>query len=1009
MDDKQLKPYMIINEQYLTIRKIGQGGFGVVWRAYDFSLRNFVAIKELLKEYSEPKYVEMFYKEALIAKNIIHDNIVRVQHFWQGSNGSFYISMDYIAGNDLEHLISKCNKLNIKIPWELAVLICGGVLKAIDYANRLAKDTITGKPYGIVYRDISPGNVMISFDGNIKLSDFGIAKTADDLSEGIKQRIVTGKYAYMSPEQINGDPDIDHRSDIFSIGLVLYEMLTGHQLYSGETKDIKEQVLNQKFDPAKLDGLKLPDELVEAVAKSLEKNKESRYEKAIEMFRDLRRLLKGKETEELTQDLANFLARIEVEELNDENEVMEWVKNLNMQDVRSNPSTIKVNCKDFIVGSQQTVPEPEPLATAQPAPAVIPVQAPPPPPVPAPAEPEKNIEKTAKTEPRAIVSSQPKMQAKPAPSPVQPPKPSRPAHEPDARPKVEEKGKTVFEEVGDWLVTQFKVYKMMIKRGLLALAIAAVLFVVLDTIFHLTPMGKAIYSKLYPPDIVIETVPRGASITMKSRDGKPVLTDADTMQPVELRKVQPDTYVLVAEKEGFKKVERVVKIEEQAKGQKTQQRIVINFDFTLSINSDPVGAGVFIDGNKFNVTPCKAELVAGEHTVKLSMKGFEELGSLAKEVKDGQCNIDFTKPSQGEIFTGVDSRYWSYEIKTVNGETMFNITGHLFKKYSIDSVPKNMVVHIDGESRPRGNTPLSVPLKAGEYKMRFQDPDGRFEESVRNIAVTSDSEPNINVIMNKWVTLRVRSKDHPEEAFMTKVHVSGNGINISKDISTAKPIRLALPLATYKITFDGDNEYKTLLFKAVNIAEKSLIVGEMEYENARLKLVVKDDASDRPVADAYVWLASQLAGKTDAQGVWERDIKQGTTTVRIIAKGYVEKSMDYEVKNANRDEVVMRLVSDQPAIPAASTSTVTAPIVPGTGPAPAPPRQYQPLTTPAAPAVEQKRAVPAPASSNILPPAPQQPAGESNDVVTCANCGKKYPVGTRRPRFCTNCGKPFKY
>lgn len=998
MEDKQLKPYMIINEQYLTIRKIGQGGFGVVWRAYDFSLRNFVAVKELLKEYSEPKYVEMFYKEALIAKNIIHDNIVRVQHFWQGSNGAFYISMDYVAGNDLEHLIKKCNKLNIKIPWELAVLICGGVLKAIDYANRLAKDTITGKPYGIVYRDISPGNIIISFDGNIKLSDFGIAKTADDLSEGIKQRIVTGKYAYMSPEQIKGDPDIDHRSDIFSIGLVLYEMLTGQQLYSGETKDIKEQVLEQKFDPAKLDSLNLPEELVEAVAKAIDKNKENRYDKAIEMFRDLRRLLKGKETEELTQELASFLARVEAEELSDENEVMEWIKHLNMQDVRNNQSTIKVNCKDFIVGAQQTVPEP----VLEPIPSVTM-----PAPVAEPAAPEKTVDQAVKTEPRVIPAPQPK---KPVPPPVS--MPSKPVQsESDARPKAEEKGKTVFEEVGDWLVTKFKVYKMMIKRGLLALFIASVLFVVLDTMFHLTPMGKAIYSKLYPPDIVIETVPRGAAVTMKNRDGKPVVSNADTMNPVELRKVQPDTYVLTAEKEGFKKVERVVKIEEQSKDRKAQQKIVINFDFTLSINSEPQGAGVFIDGNKFNVTPCKAELVAGEHTVKLSLKGFEELGSLAKEVKEGQCNIDFTKPSQGEIFTGVDNRYWTYEIKTVNGETMFNITGHLFKKYSIDSVPKNMIVHIDGESKPRGNTPVAVPLKAGEYKIRFQDPDGRFEESVRTVGVTTDSEPNINVIMNKWVTLRVRSKDHPEEAFMTKVRVSGGGVNVVKDISTAKPIRLALPLATYKITFDGDNEYKTLLFKAVNIAEKSLIVGEMEYENARLKVVVKDDATDRPIADAYVWLASQLAGKTDAKGEWEREIKQGTTTVRIIAKGFVEKTVEYEVKNASKDELVMKLAPDQPVVPAVSTSTVRSPLIPtGNAPAasPAPAKQYLPLTTPA-PGAEPKKTAPPTAPATMLPPAPQQPASENNEVIVCPNCGKKYPVGARKPRFCTNCGKPFKY
>jgi serine/threonine-protein kinase len=85
---------LFINRQYVTVKRIGVGGFGTVWQAYDFSLRNFIAIKELLPEYAEPKFVEMFYKEALIAKNIIHDNIVRVQHFWKGFKRHFYVVLD---------------------------------------------------------------------------------------------------------------------------------------------------------------------------------------------------------------------------------------------------------------------------------------------------------------------------------------------------------------------------------------------------------------------------------------------------------------------------------------------------------------------------------------------------------------------------------------------------------------------------------------------------------------------------------------------------------------------------------------------------------------------------------------------------------------------------------------------------------------------------------------------------------------------------------------------------
>ena len=242
-DKKNIKLGLFINNQYIIVQKIGVGGFGIVWLAYDFSLRNFVAIKELLPEYSQTKFVEMFYKEALIAKNIIHDNIVRVQHFWHGSNGSYYVVLDYVYGIDLEKLIKKCNDINIKIPWKIATFICMCVLKAIDYANRIARDAITGKSYGIVYRDISPSNVLLSFNGNVKLSDFGIAKTVDEVSDSMPEKLVVGKYPYMSPEQIQGVSDIDHRTDIFSVGVLYYEMLTGQQLYKGSKQEIKEQML----------------------------------------------------------------------------------------------------------------------------------------------------------------------------------------------------------------------------------------------------------------------------------------------------------------------------------------------------------------------------------------------------------------------------------------------------------------------------------------------------------------------------------------------------------------------------------------------------------------------------------------------------------------------------------------------------------------------------------------------------------------------------------------------
>ncbi|MDR0723979.1 MAG: serine/threonine protein kinase, partial [Endomicrobium sp.] len=358
---KGLNVNFVLNGQYVSVKKIGVGGFGVVWQIYDFSLKNYVACKELLSQFSELKFVEMFYKEALIAKNIVHTNVVRVQHFWKGNNGSFYILMDYVNGTDLENLIKRCNEYQIKIPWEFSIVICMNVLRALDYINRVATDPVTSQPYGIVYRDISPGNILISFDGSVKLSDFGIAKTADDLNTALNQSVITGKYAYMSPEQIKGSKDVDHRSDIFSIAIVLYEMFTGKQLFSGDTSEIKSCILNQEFNKNLLDGLDLPIEIGEILSKALQIDKAERYERAIEMYRDLRRSLKGVVEEDIISDFSSFVLKIMEKEFNDSVALSNVVKTIDANVVNNDPSVIKINASDFIAG-QTNVQIPVPNA-----------------------------------------------------------------------------------------------------------------------------------------------------------------------------------------------------------------------------------------------------------------------------------------------------------------------------------------------------------------------------------------------------------------------------------------------------------------------------------------------------------------------------------------------------------------------------------------------------------------------------------------------------------------------
>ncbi|MBR3627405.1 MAG: serine/threonine protein kinase [Elusimicrobia bacterium] len=950
---------LFINNQYITVKKIGVGGFGIVWQAYDFSLRNFIAIKELLPEYAQPKFVEMFYKEALIAKNIIHDNIVRVQHFWQGSNGSYYVVLDYVRGVDLENLIKKCNDMNTKIPWQLSTLICMSVLKAIDYANRIARDSITGNAYGIVYRDISPGNVLLSFDGNIKLSDFGIAKTADEIKDSIPEKVITGKYPYMSPEQIKGVSDIDHRTDIFSVAVLYYEMLTGQRLYQGTNEEIKEQVLNKKFDPAELNlDSNVPVEIGDIISRALEKDRDARYERAIEMYRDIRRVLKGIETDELSVELSDFILKMMREAIAGSEKLIEKVKTLNVQEIVQVPGIKKVSCQDFIVGQVKNLSEQPVMPSVQ----------------------NQNIpERNVQPNTNKIVGGVPLPKSQ--------------------NQQVEEKGKTVFEEVGDWLFNKFDEMKKSFIRLFIAIILALLIFECLDIfLFQLTPLGKNIYSRLYPPDVVITTVPAGAIVSMKSKEGDLVLKNVSSASPIPVRKVLPKTYIVTAIKEGFKPVQRVVQIEQSDKGKKVRkEKIEIQFDFVLNVDSDPRGASVYIDGNKFGITPCKAQLMAGAHTVKLSLEGFEDLGaSSASGGQAGQCSIDFTKTSIEEMFIGVDRKFWNCELKNIDNENIFSISGALFKKVKLDSDPKGMLVHVQGEGQPRGNTPLNALFKVGNYKVRFLDPSAKYGEALKDLEVSKNSKTDLFVKMNKIVSFRVKSKDNPHDTFVTKVTISNKDLKVTKDISTSKPIRVPLPVEVYDVTFHGDNEYKTCKLTGVDINNTSAVVGELEYLRVSLSLKVKNNKG-KILPNSFIWLNKKLVGKTDKAGLYKETFKPGKYEFKIVSKGYTDQviTIDLLAGKKNAMDVIMvpelqeeqNVSTDNNYVPERNTND-------------------NDIT---------ENAVPTPKEENPVKENKKQTKEEDDDVATenqvvvCLNCGyvNTAPAG-KKLRFCVNCAKPLK-
>src|SRR5262247_2695107 len=233
--------FTIQNEfQYQIVRKIFEGGMGIVYEAEQLGAREFVkriAIKVIRQNYADQKqFIENFIGEAKLVADLIHTNIVQTYHLGE-TRGVYFIAMELIRGANLEQFAQQLHEKKRQLPKELAVFIVSRVARGLAYAH--AKTDKDGKPLGIVHRDVSFKNIMIAFEGDVKLTDFGIAKARGFLQD-YEGEVVAGKADFMSPEQASFKIT-DKRSDIFSSGVVLAHLLLGQNVFKAATAEESRQ------------------------------------------------------------------------------------------------------------------------------------------------------------------------------------------------------------------------------------------------------------------------------------------------------------------------------------------------------------------------------------------------------------------------------------------------------------------------------------------------------------------------------------------------------------------------------------------------------------------------------------------------------------------------------------------------------------------------------------------------------------------------------------------------
>ncbi len=298
----------VVAGRYKLVEVIGEGGMAKVWKATTMGAAGFertVAIKQMKQDFSNLKnYIDMFVEEARVGSELQHSNIVQVVDFLQDEQGNFCLVMEWVDGVDLLGFLKAFRRSGQKLPWGLVAIIGIGVLRGLAAAHERVDDK--GEPAPVIHRDVSPQNLLLSVKGEVKLTDFGLAKAKDRVMIGTDPGMVKGKLSYLAPEVIRGKP-VTPKTDLFAVGTVLWESLSGRQLFSGNDDfEVFKQLCDAVVPPLGEQREGLPASLIAIVHQALSLEPEERFDSAREFALALSKTLGGAKT---AADAQNLLAR----------------------------------------------------------------------------------------------------------------------------------------------------------------------------------------------------------------------------------------------------------------------------------------------------------------------------------------------------------------------------------------------------------------------------------------------------------------------------------------------------------------------------------------------------------------------------------------------------------------------------------------------------------------------------------------------------------------------------
>jgi len=338
--------------KYILLDRIATGGMAELYRAKITGAKGFeklITIKKILPHLTNQEaLIRSFVDEAKLAAFLQHQNIVQIYDF--GSiRGEYFIAMEYLFGKDLKSVIKKSVQISQPISLENALHITARISDGLYYAHNL--NDFHGQPLNIIHRDIGPSNIVITYDGQVKIVDFGIAKAAIQ-NTTTRDGLVKGKVAYMSPEQARGE-NIDHRSDIFSIGIVLYELVTHKRMFFGDTYQVYSKARKAEFTPPESVNNNLPFDLYEILNKALAREPGQRYQSAEEMATDLNKCISRLSFSPSDRTLFQYMKVLFEKEAGDEERAMREAAIYELADDKgSNEETNKPYEKTILLGTK---------------------------------------------------------------------------------------------------------------------------------------------------------------------------------------------------------------------------------------------------------------------------------------------------------------------------------------------------------------------------------------------------------------------------------------------------------------------------------------------------------------------------------------------------------------------------------------------------------------------------------------------------------------------------------